>query len=604
MSKCRMYLPLMMETLDAHSRVGYAQKMKEMGVDVVFVAYPDVTFLPDEERFAYIQRSGEHVDYFRSQGFEAGIWIESFGFGPPLDENAKRVMGEKGQIVSSRGHRGNRAFCPEDETFMENFCRHVKEIAEITRPDLLMLDDEMCLSVRPGVGCFCDTHMKLYCEALGEELTREELVKRIFTGGPNRYRDTWLAVIRESMRKFCRTAREALDEVAPDLRMGFCSGFTSFDIEGADAFELTHLLAGKNKPFMRFSGAPYWNCHEFKRFNGMGMNDVVEFVRMQEVWGRGQGIEFFHEADCYPRPRYRTPANATECYDMVLQASGGMGSFKYAFCYDKPMEHEMGYYKRHMRNLPMYAHIDEKYAGKTPVGVRVYENMRRVAKLEFPAEFDGAFKDYESVVMNSAFSYATHALTRHGIPVKHEGEAECGIAFGVHADEIEKMPRKLILDRTAAKRLAEKGIDVGQDAPEEKKKAVRNGYRYDNGETEFLVYDFDGFEKGFGGVSFGWNAHPLVGYEHQEQLLDFIGWKYPCITGEPGVYTLCKEDENELAVLFGNFHDDDLFDFDIHLDREYRGMEMMGAQGVMEGKTIHVDQSVPAWGTFSLILKK
>jgi hypothetical protein len=55
--------------------------------------------------------------------------------------------------------------------------------------------------------------------------------------------------------------------------------------------------------------------------------------------------------------------------------------------------------------------------------------------------------------------------------------------------------------------------------------------------------------------------------------------------------------------MFVNLCDDDLFDFDIHLDKEYSEVTLFGAEGVVNGTTIHVSGSVPAWGAVSVILK-
>ena len=124
-----------------------------------------------------------------------------------------------------------------------------------------------------------------------------------------------------------------------------------------------------------------------------------------------------------------------------------------------------------------------------------------------------------------------------------------------------------------------------------------SSFRYDNGETEFLVFAFDGY-GGYG------TSHAFLSYYRQEQLLDFIGEKYPFIKGNPFVYTICKEDENERAVLFCNFSEDELFDFDVNLDREYADMELFGAKGEMKNKKIKIDSNVSAYGAFAVILKK
>ena len=592
----RLYLPIMENQITEETRAEYATLMREIGVDTVFIGFEYIMFLPEHVRHEVFCRARDNVDYFRSNGFEVGIWITTFGFGGPMSPEEQAEMGEGGQIVSSKGISGGRAFCPENETFMEACLRSTKEIVEIIHPDLLMLDDEMCLSVRPGIGCFCDEHMRRYREAFGEEFTRDELVQKIFCGKNDRYRRGWLEIVGNSMRKFCQRMRSAVDEVDPTQRLGFCAGFTSFDIEGADAFELSLILAGKTKPFLRLSGAPYWSSHEFKRFSWMRMNAVIDFVRIQEKWGRDFGMELFHEDDSYPRPRYRIPANPTESYDIALRASGGMGSFKYLFSYERAPSYEMGYYKRHARNMQFYRHIEENYDNKRNIGVHVYERMHRLADMTFPDAFEGEYSGYETKVMSSAFSYAANLLSLHGIPTTYEGNTDCGIAFGVGALEIGDLPKKLILDRPAAQILEKRGVDVGLMHHTDK----ADYYEYDNGNTKFLVFSYNAYDRGWDSI---FSGDAMLGYDIQDLLWNFIGRSYPRIEHQPSVYSVCKTDGGETAVMFVNLCDDDWFDFDVLLDREYDTVALFGAEGIVNGRTIHIDGSVPAWGALSVILK-
>jgi hypothetical protein len=84
----------------------------------------------------------------------------------------------------------------------------------------------------------------------------------------------------DSLRDFARKMRESADKVDPSIRMGFCSGYTSWDLEGADAIELTKIFAGDNKPFLRYTGAPYWVPQV--RFKGQSLQTIVERI-VQEI---------------------------------------------------------------------------------------------------------------------------------------------------------------------------------------------------------------------------------------------------------------------------------------------------------------------------------
>ena len=631
----KLYIPLMDTTLTAENREQYVAWLKRIKADGVFIASlqrSKLLFGKQEECETVARTLGEQVSYFKSHGFIVGIWISSFGFGEPLSDYIAQTMDGEPRITSVSGRVAGDAFCPEGEKFTALNARELQAIAKYAKPDMIMLDDELCLSVRPGLGCFCEKHMRLYEEKFGKAHTREELKELIFTGYNEQYRKGWQQVVGDSMRKFCTAMRKAVDEVDNTIRMGFCSGYTSWDVEGADAVELTKLLAGNTKPFLRFTGAPYWVARDRRRFDAQKLGEVIECTRQQSQWCEGQGIETFCETDTYPRPRYYVPFNICEAFDVALRASGDMGSLKYLFCYNANPDFELGYAKRHERNMPLYDFIDKHFDGKKAVGVRVFDEQRKIAYKTLGDTVT------ESALMRGLFSPAAGMLSQHSIPTTYGEEYDCGIAFGDTADYVKKFPKKMIIDGDAAIRLQKRGVDVGlvenkgkrsffyeqfgenmpfsyqwghttaldftvnEKAKAESKFLDINGgefmasYRYDNGETQFLVLCIDAYESSR-------CSHAFLSYYRQKQLLNLIGNKYPYIQGQPGVYTLCKDDENERAVLFVNISEDDLFDFEIELDKPYKSAQIFGAEGALDGDKITVTSTIPAYGALAVVLK-
>lgn len=631
----KLYVPLMDTTLTAENREEYLAWLKRIKADTVFIACLQrkaLLFDTQKKCDEYTRTLGKHVAFFKSHGFVVGVWISTFGYGEPLSDFVAQKMQGEPHITSVSGKVAGDAFCPESEKFTALNARQVQSIAKYAKPDMIMLDDELCLSVRPGLGCFCEKHMRLYEEKFGKAHTREELKELIFTGYNERYRKGWQQVVGDSMRKFCSAMRRAVDEVDENIRMGFCAGYTSWDVEGAEAVELSKILAGKTKPFLRFTGAPYWVARDKRRFDAQKLGEVIECVRQQQQWCDGQGIETFCETDTYPRPRYYVPFNLCEAFDVALRASGNMGSLKYLFCYDANPNFELGYAKRHERNMPLYAFIDKHFDDKQTVGVKVFDKQRKIAYQTLGDTVN------EKPLMRGLFSPAAGMLSQHSIPMTYGNSYDCGIAFGDMADYVEKFPKKMIIDGDAAIRLQKRGVDVGlvenkgkraffyeqfgenmpfsyqwghttalaftvkENVKTESKFLDINGsefvasYRYDNGETEFLVLCIDAYESSR-------CSHAFLSYYRQQQLLDFIGNRYPHIQGQPGVYTLCKDDENERAVLFINISEDDLFDFDIQLDKAYKSAQIFGAEGVMNVDKIKITSIVPAYGIVAVILK-
>lgn len=591
---------------------------------------------PVYDRAAVLASLEENLSWFRRNGLEVGLWIQAFGFGDHLGK--RKVNWTRLKSVTGRELAENDAFCPEDPAFMECYLAHVKEMAAF-HPDLLMLDDDLCMSVRPGIGCFCDRHMALLEAALGEDLCPEELPEKIFTGGQNRYRDAWYQVMGDTLRRFCQKVRDAVDEIDPGLRVGFCAGYTSWDFEGADAIELTRILAGKNEPFLRFTGAPYWCSRGINRFPGQKQNAVIECARLQDAWCQGSGVEVFAEADSYPRPCYHVNASYIENFDIAMRASG-IRSLKYMFDYFSSPDYEKQYLRLHKRNLPLYERIDSVFADKTPAGVRLFRPMHRIQKAQLPEKFVG-----EGELMRLFFSQSAALLTGLGIPVCYTGNAECGAAFGEDVLALEDISsyKKLILDLPAARLLEEKGIDtglagakraavpgleyfpaagrgagvlgaadaaqqipaaaqrlllsgIGQGAPLAKTGSFYDVQLKEGARAESWFESQDGITVSsyryhndttefmvlaFDALAAGESSTLFASYCRQNQLMDFVGGAYPYIRGFSEIYSLCaaSEDGREQAVLFENQSLDPVFDFEIELGKICEKFELIGAMG-------------------------
>ena len=631
--KRKLNCPIMLGNLSFDNRAEYLTQLKEAGADRLFIAIERSYVFTGEtrERRQMLKELSEHIRYFESEGLEVGLWINSFGFGTPMSNEEIEHSRGMTKIKSVLGKEAGDAFCPEDPLYMEKYCNWIMALAQI-HPKLIMLDDDLCLSVRPGIGCFCDRHIKLLEEKVGRVLNLEKLYEEIFVGEGNALRSAWLEVMGETLRKFCRTIRETVDQVDSDIRVGFCAGYTSWDIEGADAIELTKILAGKNEPFLRYTGAPYWVNKSVNRFAGRRLHDVIEFTREQAVWSKGQGVECFTELDSYPRARYQVPAKFLECVDAAMLASDDADTLKYLFDYYSPTDYETGYLRMHKKYEEFYKFIEKHFADKKAIGIQVYECMRKIEDYNLPAGWN------QKQIMTTSLPFAATVLTSLGIPVTYEENPECAIAFNNNVKSIEKMPKRMIVDAVAAKCLQEQGIDVGlvsvqalegivypvaerfgdvrisaaasggiyyectlkekaevQSVLEIGDKLIPASYIYDNGTTEFLVYTFDAY-------SISQAGSVLCSYGRQEQILSFYS-DYPIIRKSPFVYQLCKKNENETALFVANIFEDEMFDFEIELDKAYESVECYGVEAHLEGKTLKVTSEVASYGMFAVVLR-
>jgi len=407
-------------------------------------------------------------------------------------------------------------------------------------------------------------------------------------------------------------------------------------VEGADALELTRILAGQTRGFLRFTGAPYWVC--LGRFRGQNLQTIIEAVRMQEAWCAGNDIEVFHEADSYPRPRYHVPAALVECYDLCLRASGGMDGLKYLMDYFASPLNERGYTARHVRNMPVYDWIAGAFDRKQAAGVRVHEAMRKLKAMDLPETYPGNSQE-QAYVMNTFFSPAQCLLTSNTIPTAYEGRHDIGIAFGTNAKfpDDEALSENLILDVTAARILTGRGVDVGlvdaQPAETPHREVFpaygeRNGlwagggayfaltlkagaavlslfkaeeseypaaYTYENADgRRFLVYSFDGY-------SVRQDSDVFCSYGRKKQLDETLQWlggrPMPAVcTGHPGLYMICKKGDKAMAIALCNIFEDAVFAPEIILDQKYGKVRFIGCEGRLEDNKFVLSTDIPPFG--------
>lgn len=583
-------IPVMNSNLNETTRKTLLEQIKQANTGRVWIALDREALF---HRKDHLKRLESNLRFFEESGFETGVWLQAFGFGEFL--SYKDCGWTRLRSVTDKT-KENDALCPEDPDFMAAYLALIKEIAALS-PELIMIDDDLCLSVRPGLGCFCDRHIKL----LEREVGQIDDLTKIFVGGKNKYRDAWYRVTGNTMRSFCQRVRDAVNEIDPQIRVGLCAGYTSWDIEGTDPIEMATILAGDTAPFFRLTAAPYWAAQKRNRFPGQRLSAIIENARNQIAWSKNSGIEFFAEADSFPRPCYETPAMLIENFDIAMHASGTR-SLKYLFDYHSSPEYEKQYLKIHVRNLPLYERIENAFAGTTPCGVQVYRPPHRITDALLPQDFVG-----EKPIMRSYFSTAAAMLACHAIPVYYGEGSPCAMLFGDDAQYFKNNHQRVVLDLPAARILSGRGIDVGiesigdtvapptfelfenervplfatEDAPFPElrlKSGATVKSRYDTGTVAsfeyqgFLILNLDAFRVN--------EASPLYcSYARGKQLQAFFGTPFPAVLGYADLYTVCAERENGHVALLQNLSVDPVFDFDILLPKACRSVRIFGADG-------------------------
>ena len=564
-----------------------------------------------------LQKLKELIPFFENNGFETGVWIgESIGHG----------WGDKDEysnMVDIYGRKIDGAFCPLDNDFSLDICDWIKKVAE-TGARIILMDDDFRMWHNEAC-CFCDRHLSEFAKRTGENLNIEEIRSKAYCGKRNKYRDVWLGILGNTLKDFARKIRNAVDSVDKSVRIGLCSCVSSWDIDGVDAVTLSKILAGENKPLLRFIYSPYWSAkHTMQKLHMM-----IDAERMQAFWCKDEIIETMSEGDTYPRPRFATPASYLEGFDTALRAEGNLnGILKYAIDYYASPAYETGYVDAAARNRRIYEQIDEIFSGKKPVGVVPYSYYNKIAYAHLPKAYNGV----DFILYHSA-----NFLSANSIPIAYEGD---GIVAVFDEDarhiDLQRLSKGGIINAKAAKILSERGLDVGIE---------RFNNLIDNAEQEYYISENE-FVRLYGGSFWNISVKPgakilsyildaelnkftgafiyenesgakflvypfelinsksdVIGvyesYCRQRQLIEAYeiinGKALPAVcAGHPGLYILCSEGNKKLSVGLWNFFADPIIAPEVKLAEDYSCVRAVNCSCSINGRTVKITD-IPAF---------
>lgn len=602
-------------------REALVAQLKQMGVKRVFLTRN--TYTMDKNKLASeLALLKDNCAYLKSHGFSVGVWGWSF------------IMTETGDnyncLTSLTGRIDPKERCPLDPGFREFVGEYMKALAQ-TGVEIILFDDDFRLGWWIGMTCACPGHLARMSQLLGEEVTLEGLKEKVLSGGKNPYRDALMSVNAEALTGFAKHVREAVDTVAPHVRMGLCANMSLWDIDGVDAATISRLLAGNTKPFLRLIGAAYWPTRCMSDISHP-LGAVIEFSRMERSWF-GDDIEVVGEGDPYPRPRYYVPSSYLELFDTALQADGGLdGIMKYAFDYLSNPTYETGYVEAHCRNRALYSQIREVFSKKSACGIRIYEKLNKFGDMVIPQDLADSY-DAKKIF----FSMAGKLTAASAIPSTYDGLGTCGIAFSENVKTVpeEALRHGLIIDAKAARLLEEQGIDTGivrrgskvhvtqeiYAQPEEyvaanytayvtevseqaqvlswfsymedgtTKQAPASYYYENEAGHRYLVFTFDMY---FNQESTYRNY--MRAKQIQEAARYLSGQPLPAvIQGHPDLYVMTKKDaQGTMAVGLWNIFADAIHAPVITLDDNYRTIRFINCTGTLEGNLVTLSR-LPAY---------
>jgi len=621
----KLSVPISLKSINDDSMKIFLRDFKACGVERVFICGLGYIFDQNDYFYSHADVLQSAINTFRKNGYEVGVWISAFGHGAALSYMEDGFSGKYTDIEGIGGDKRSHAFCPLDENFRHDYAEGIKHIARM-HPDIIMLDDDFRLNTRGYYfGCFCKKHVAEYYRRLGEEIPRSELERLMFTGGKNKYRSEWMRLSSDTLMDFAKMLRAEVDKIYPDIRLGACTTGENWDLT-ANAIEVAKAFAGNDTlPFTRTAGAPYWSPM---------VSDAIEDTRMQVEWCRGTGVEVFAEGDTYPRPRYIVPARRLEAFDLALIADGTAdGDLKYMYEYLNKPENERGYVQRHIKNEKLREDINSLFDGKTAVGVRSLNIMRRIENMIMPDTIE--IVQPATKLAQYVRSASRLLLSRNGIPTSYTSGGDYPIfLYGENARYVtaDDLKNGAILDIPAAKALADMGIDTGLISEEaanftgerfpnaddsvmglggialkriacsDKANVLStfipdgtpSAYTYQNGSGQrFLVIAHDGYRSCLSGSANFYNS-----YYRQEQLISAIEWlgdkKLPAVCPKaPYLYLLTSVGGGAMSVALVNSYEDDVIDPVVQLDRKYSEIKLVGCEGRLDGDKVYLSDIAP-----------
>ncbi len=620
----KLCVPVSLNSITKDNIGVYIDSMKASGVERVFLCGIGEVYIENRRVWSNPESIQFAINTLKAEGFEVGVWIGGFGHGVVLkhEEKSLALYDKFTPLTAIGGETTKHGLCPYDNNFTAAYAEGVRRLAEMG-PDLIMLDDDFRLSLRANFyfGCFCENHLKEYYRRLGEEIPRDAIERLIYTGGKNKYRDTFRGLMRDTLLDFAKTLRDTVDSVNPSIRLGACTNPENWDSNGTDVIEIARTFAGKNKPITRVCGAPY------KDINVIPM---VDNARVQFKLLRDAGVEAMAEGDVYPRPRYNVPSKQLELYDLLLIAGNeGDGILNYVYDYNTKPEYETGYADRYIHNAPLRQQIAELVAGKKTIGVEVFQTHKLIENWDFPQEL---IDQIARRVTNACLATSRELLSKNTVPITFDKSDYPLFIAGENAKyiDLDALKRGAVLDIKAADILSRRGIDTGFVSEEpcmpqkeyficaddtifnvgtpglrkivcsEKCEVLSrflpentpSAYKYENAQgLKFFVLAFD-FYASEPKCSY------FNSYYRQEQLIDGIEWvggkKLPakCLKN-PNLYMVASRNEEATTIVMGNVFLDDVLAPVIQLDKAYSEIKFVNCSGRLEGDKVFLSDIAP-----------
>ena len=184
-----------------------------------------------------------------------------------------------GIIVGHDGSETKHCACPLSTVWRERVTKLWTIYAE-TKPHIMWIEDDIRTFNHEPVrfGCFCDRHMELFSQRVGEKVDRETLVEAMLRpGDPHPWRAEYMAMQREIMIETAGWLGKLVHRTSPDTCMGLMSsGPRQHCLEGRDWIRFGEALAD-GKPL--YSRLPMGGYNEVSMRDNYYSHDSIKLTR-------------------------------------------------------------------------------------------------------------------------------------------------------------------------------------------------------------------------------------------------------------------------------------------------------------------------------------
>lgn len=227
-------------------------------------------------------------------------------------------------MVGPNGVRSPVCACPLCENWQSYLCDLFAEWCRRVKPVALWVEDDWRLHNHGDElgfgGCFCELHMERFSTAVGQPVSREQLLNAVLAPGePHPWRQIWLDLWRDTLLEPARRLRDAVRTASPTTQLGLMSSDPdTHSIEGRDWLALQTVLGRVPAFLTRPHLPPYTEDHALHCPPAVTRHTIANLAHPIEIYP-----ELENSPRCGPYSKSRK-YSIWECLHSVCYGAAGI----------------------------------------------------------------------------------------------------------------------------------------------------------------------------------------------------------------------------------------------------------------------------------------